>query len=43
MEEDMCLKCENFTDDNEDGKCSIYDIPNHGISICFDWRLKNEG
>lgn len=42
MEEDMCLKCKHFLSIGEDGQCDIYDIPNHGISICFDWGLKEE-
>lgn len=37
---DSCLNCRNFIDEGEDGKCYIYDIPNHDISICLDWRKK---
>lgn len=41
MREDMCLSCQHFLDIAEDGKCDIYDIPNHGVSVCFDWELRD--
>ena len=42
MEEDMCFTCKHFLNVSEEGQCDIYDIPNHGISVCSDWRLKEQ-
>lgn len=38
--EDKCLICKNYNNINEEGKCDIYDIPNHMVSDCPDWREK---
>lgn len=42
MEEDKCFSCKHFLDIGNDGKCDIYDIPNHEVSICSDWRQRRE-
>lgn len=34
-----CYKCENFIPIDEEGKCEIYEYPNHGVSVCKDWKL----
>lgn len=35
-----CYQCIHFIAIDEEGKCDIYDIPNHGVSYCQDWKSK---
>lgn len=35
-----CKSCINYTDDGNDGECYIYHTPNHGVSKCDDWRIR---
>lgn len=41
---DDCEDCIHFSDNGKDGRCHIYGIPNHNISVCSDYRIwkKNE-
>lgn len=40
---ESCEDCKYFVSETEDGKCDIYGIPNHGVSICQDWKKKERG
>lgn len=38
--DESCKNCAYFTDDGSDGECHIYPHPNHGVSECKDWRIR---
>lgn len=37
-----CEECEHFIAINKEGKCDIYDSPNHDISFCLDWVKRGQ-
>lgn len=38
-----CEECEHFIAIDKEGKCDIYDSPNHEISFCIDWTRRGQG